>query len=99
MDAACLVPVVQEIAAAVELHAGELEALALLRSTADLAECLFCSADGAALTAAAVLGLEVASLEELLIANGIKRALDYKYTRAFAKTHIQAGSSIRLYRM
>jgi hypothetical protein len=64
-------------------------------------ECVFCSADGAALEGAGILRLaqRCTSLEDLLQDKGIKKQLDHKYSRAFAELHKKRGTEIRLYRM
>jgi len=92
--------VTRAIGGAVIVHDGERESLALLLHMHGQDECRFCAADGAALQAAAIIGLaeRCVSLEELLMSMGIRRALEPKYGRRFAEEHLRRGQQIRLFR-
>lgn len=76
------------------IQEGEIEALALLLFRDDLRADL-CTGDGAAIQAAAMLGLgdKVVALEEVLRELGLSRALDHQFTREFAKKALREGAS------
>jgi len=78
---------------AIELHDGELEALALLTQDEDYDEHVFCSADGAAIEGACMLGLtdRCMSLEELLGMVGLGRQVPWRFTKGFAERHKSEG--------
>jgi hypothetical protein len=78
---------------ALELHDGELEALALLTQDDIYVEHVFCSADGAAIEGACMLGLteRCASLEELLGMVGLGRAVSWRFSKKFTDLHKREG--------
>ena len=80
---------------AIELHAGELEALALLTLDERYVEHVFCSADGAAIEAACMVGLSdrCGSLEELLAMAGLGRAVPWRFSKGFMDEHKREGST------
>jgi len=79
---------------AIELHDGELEALALLTQDDAYEDYVFCSADGAAIEGACMLGLtdRCAALEDLLSMAGLSRPVSWRFTRVFAESHKRKGS-------
>jgi hypothetical protein len=79
------------------LHPGEREALAIINS--DRAEgTLFCSADGAAIRALALLGHRESgiSLETLLTKVGLQKPLDQHFREDFFKKHLDRGAQDRI---
>jgi len=78
---------------AIELHDGELEALALLTQDETYDEHVFCSADGAAIEGACMLGLtdRCLSLEELLGMAGLGRAVSWRFSKKFTDLHKREG--------
>lgn len=80
------------------LHDGELEALALLAERQDFGETIFCAGDGAAIQAAAMLGMDERSdsLEALLEVVGLSKKLDWPLTKAFHHKHRRDGLENRL---
>jgi hypothetical protein len=78
---------------AIELHDGELEALALLTQEESYVGHVFCSADGAAIEGACMLGLtdRCMSLEELLGMAGLGRQVPWRFTKGFAERHKSEG--------
>jgi hypothetical protein len=78
---------------AIELHDGELEALALLTQDEHDVEHAFCSADGAAIEGACMLGLtdRCMSLEELLGIVGLGRQVSWRFTKGFTERHKREG--------
>jgi len=80
---------------AIELHAGELEALALLSLDDRYADHVFCSADGAAIEGACMLGLgdRCDSLEELLGMAGLGRAVPRQFSKRFMDDHKRVGGT------
>lgn len=81
--------------AAIELHAGELEALALLTRHAEFADHAFCSADGAAIQAACMIGLSerCESLEALLATVGLGRPVQWRFSEGFMERHKREGGA------
>ncbi len=81
--------------AAIELHAGELEALALLTRHGEFADHVFCSADGAAIQAACMIGLSerCESLEVLLAAVGLGRPVQWRFRKSFMERHKRQGGA------
>lgn len=88
-----LARVMSRFTAAMELHDGELEALALLTECEGYQQHVFCSADGAAIEAACMLGLadRCLSLDELLAKAGLGRKLAWRYSRRFTEEHKREG--------
>ena len=84
--------------AALELHAGELEALALLTSHEEFDEHAFCTADSAAIQGACLLGIaeRCESLEELLAAVGLGKSLPWRFTREFMAKNKREGGERRI---
>jgi hypothetical protein len=80
---------------AIELHDGELEALALLTLDDGYADHVFCSADGAAIEGACMLGLtdRCESLETLLAAAGLSRSVEWRFGRGFMEQHKREGGT------
>lgn len=80
---------------AIELHAGELEALALLTLDEAFTEHVFCSADGAAIEAACMVGLSdrCESLEDLLAMGGLGRAVPGRFSKGFMDKHKREGGA------
>lgn len=78
-----------------EIHAGELEALALLEKQADF---LFCTCDKAALVVLGFMGLseQGISFEHLLQKTGLTKILVRKHTQAFFEEHISVGQRMRV---
>ncbi|MFA4965083.1 MAG: hypothetical protein WC709_05530 [Thermoleophilia bacterium] len=78
---------------AIELHEGELEALALLTQAEDFAEHVFCSADAAAIEGACMLGLaeRCESLEHLLGLAGLGRPVTWRFSKRFTDAHKDEG--------
>lgn len=79
------------------LHAGELEALAILGKDAD--ESLkFCTADKLAIYATVLLSLEerLASLQVLLREVGLDRPLSHEFTESYLKHHREIGAEKRI---
>jgi len=83
---------------ALELHEGELEALALLTSHEEFDEHVFCTADGAAIQGACLLGIgeRCESLEELLDVAGLRKRLSWRFTREFMTRNKREGSERRI---
>jgi hypothetical protein len=79
------------------VHPGELEALAVLMASA-MAECEFCSADGAAVRAAAMLGLgeRCVCLRDVLDGVGLGRDLGRQFGADFLREFLEAGRRDRL---
>jgi hypothetical protein len=79
----------------IDLHAGEKEALAILKSDKNI---LFCTCDKAAMKALGFLGLshQGISLEKLLSRSGIKRRLERKHSESQFRQYTQEGVSLRL---
>jgi len=77
----------------IELHDGELEALALLMQDESYVGHVFCSADGAAIEGACMLGLtdRCMSLEELLGMVGLSRRVSWRFTKGFTERHKHEG--------
>jgi hypothetical protein len=80
---------------AIELHAGELEALALLTMDADYDEHVFCTGNGAALQGACLLGLaeRCESVEGLVGYGGMSREVPWPLSEAFMDKHKREGSA------
>ena len=78
---------------ALELHDGELEALALLTQDESYLRHVFCSADGAAIEGACMLGLtdRCLSLEGLLDMVGLGRKVPWRFTKEFTERHKREG--------
>lgn len=83
-----------------ELHDGELEGLTILVRDATYEEYFFCTADGAPIQAAAMLGLDerCTSVETLLSGIGLTKQLERKYTDAFLEKHLKEGRIARVTR-
>ena len=79
------------------VHPGELESLAVLLSP-ELTECEFCTADAAAIRAAALLGLgeRCVCLKELLDGIGLGRDLGKQFRPEFLGQFLEAGRTDRL---
>jgi hypothetical protein len=94
-DSGDLLAVASRFSAAIELHAGELEALALLTLHGEFADHVFCSADGAAIEAACMVGLSdrCDSLEELLALAGLGRPVKWRFSKDFVERHKREGGS------
>jgi len=80
-----------------ELDAGELEALSLMLSRRDL-DCYFCSGDGAAIRAIAMLGLSerAISMEKVLRSVGLTKRLPRAFTQEFFEIHLHTGQERRI---
>lgn len=98
-DTAALLRVGHLIEGVVIIHDGELESLAIMHER-DGVECVFCSADGAAVQAAAFLGFadQCVSLEELLQQTGMGRPVEHRFSGEFCEKHKRRGQEQRLYR-
>ncbi|MEA1948937.1 MAG: hypothetical protein U9N83_16740 [Thermodesulfobacteriota bacterium] len=72
---------------------GEIESLSLIKS-GKLQNTLFCSSDGPAIQALAMIGHSNAgiSMETLLKKTGLQKALEYQFGDEFFKKHIAKGS-------
>lgn len=83
---------------ALELHDGELEALALLTLDEAFEEHVFCTADGAAIQGACLLGIgeRCESLEGLLEAVGLRKSLSWRFTREFMAKNKREGGERRI---
>jgi hypothetical protein len=94
-DSGDLVAVASRFSAAIDLHAGELEALALLTLHEGFAEHVFCSADGAAIEAACMVGLSdrCESLEELLALAGLSKPVQWRFSKDFMERHKREGGA------
>jgi hypothetical protein len=79
------------------LHPGEIELLALL-AEAPADELSFCSSDGAAISAAAMLGFSerCVCLETLLKLKGLGRQVESKHTESFMEHHLRQGRERRI---
>ena len=79
------------------LDPGELEALALLKS-GKIKGALFCTADGAAIRALALMGHSELgiSLERLLQEVGLQKPLDRQYKEDFFRYHLTRGQQDRI---
>jgi hypothetical protein len=75
------------------LDEGEIESLALIKS-GRLQDTLFCSSDGRAIQALAMIGHSNAgiSMETLLQKAGLQQGLAYQFCDEFFKQHIATGS-------
>jgi len=75
------------------LDDGEIESLSLIKS-GKLKDSLFCSSDGPAIQALAMIGHSNAgiSMEILLIKTGLQKGLEYQFCDEFFKKHIKKGS-------
>lgn len=75
------------------LDDGEIESLALIKS-GKLKDTLFCSSDGPAIQALAMIGHSNAgiSMETLLKKTGLQKGLEYQFGDEFFKKHITKGS-------
>jgi len=75
------------------LDDGEIESLALIKS-GKLKNTLFCSSDGPAIQALAMIGHSNAgiSMETLLKKTGLQKGLEYQFCDEFFKKHITKGS-------
>jgi hypothetical protein len=93
-----LAVVAATFSAALELHDGELEALALLTLHEEFHEHVFCTADGAAIQGACLLGVaeRCESLEELLAVVGLVKSLTWRYTREFMAKNKREGGERRI---
>jgi hypothetical protein len=80
-----------------QMHDGELEALALLKSE-KLADAVYCTGDGPAIEALALLDLSYKgiSMEKLLLTCGLKKPLEQQYTEPFFKKHLEIGAVNRV---
>jgi hypothetical protein len=81
------------------LDAGETEALALITSgRKEMEGTLFCTADGAAIRALALLGYRESgiSLETLFTQVGLQRPLDHHFKTDFFKKHLDSGTQDRI---
>jgi hypothetical protein len=78
---------------ALELHDGEIEALALLTQDESYLGHVFCSADGAAIEGTCMLGLanRCMSLEELFGMAGLGRQVSWRFTKRFTERHKREG--------
>lgn len=83
-----------------ELDAGEMEALCLMLSRQDLA-CSFCSGDGAAIRAIAMLGLSerAISMETVLKSVGLTKRLPRAFTEEFFQKHLRKGQECLITRL
>jgi hypothetical protein len=83
----------KRFSAAIELHAGELEALSLLNAVPGYEEHVFCTGDGAAIQAACLLGLSerCESVEVLLRLVGLGREVPWWLSKRFMEHHKQEG--------
>jgi hypothetical protein len=92
--------VARAFAGLLELHEGELEALALFVRDTTYDDYFFCSADGAPIQAAAMIGLDerCISVEGLLSKIGLTRPLEKKYTNDFLQRHLKEGRIARVTR-
>ena len=79
------------------LHLGELEALALINS-GKIKDTLFCTAEGAAIRALALMGHSQVgiSLERLLREVGLQKPLDRQYKEDFFRSHLTRGQRDRI---
>jgi len=79
------------------LDPGELEALAVLHGGA-IEEVVFCTADGAAIRALALLGHSESgiSFESLLKEVGLQKALEDHYSEKFFRYHLERGKQDRI---
>jgi len=93
-----LAVVAATFSAALELHAGELEALALLTLHEEFIEHVFCTADSAAIQGACLLGIaeRCESLQELLAAVGLRKSLPWRFTREFMARNKREGGERRI---
>lgn len=75
------------------LDEGEIESLALIKSN-KLQDTLFCSSDGPAIQALAMIGHSNAgiSMETLLKKTGLQKGLEHQFCDEFLKKHITKGS-------
>ncbi len=75
------------------LDDGEIESLALIKS-GKLKDTLFCSSDGPAIQALAMIGHSNAgiSMETLLKKTGLQKVLEHQFCNDFFKKHIAKGS-------
>ncbi|MBU2497476.1 MAG: hypothetical protein KKE57_01115 [Proteobacteria bacterium] len=81
------------------LDAGETEALALIISgRTEMEDTLFCTADGAAIRALALLGHRESgvSFETLLMKVGLQKPLDQHFREDFFKKHLDRGAQDRI---
>jgi len=85
--------VASRFSGAIELHDGELEAPTLLTQDESCLRHVFCSADGAAIEGACILGLtdRCMSLEELLAMVGLGRQVSWRFTKRFTELHKREG--------
>jgi len=88
----------KRFSAAIELHPGELEALALLSGVPGYEEHVFCTGDGAAIQAACLLGLSerCESVEVLLRLAGLGRQVPWSLTERFMGRHKHEGGRRRV---
>ena len=79
----------------IDLHAGEKEALAILKTKKDM---LFCTCDKAAMKALGFLRMnhQGISFEKLLDRSGIKKKLEMKHSERQFRQFTQEGVSLRL---
>ena len=79
------------------LHPGEIEMLALLAAAPE-DDLSFCSSDGAAISAAAMLGFSqrCVCLEALLKSKGLGRPVEEKHTLSFMEYHLRQGQQRRV---
>jgi hypothetical protein len=75
------------------LDDGEIESLALIKS-GKVKDTLFCSSDGPAIQALAMIGHSDAgvSMEMLLKETGLQKDLEYQFGDVFFKKHLKKGS-------
>lgn len=80
-----------------ELHAGEMEALALMRENR-VPEAFFCTADAAAIKAVAMLGMadRGISMETLLARIGLTKPLPKWFREDYFRAKIRAGQANRI---
>jgi predicted nucleic acid-binding protein len=79
------------------IHAGELEALALM-NTGELPDTSFCSADQVAIQALAMIGCADTgiSMEKLLRQAGLQQSLERQFTDGFFRQHLELGKANRI---
>ncbi|HAL30351.1 MAG TPA: hypothetical protein DCP20_06510 [Coriobacteriia bacterium] len=77
---------------------GETEAIALLSKDPDLEDCLFCTADQAAVKASVMLGIgeRCSSLQHLLSGVGMTKSLPHHYTDDTLKMWVDAAQRDRI---
>jgi hypothetical protein len=94
VDLETVARVAKRFSAAIELHAGELEALTILTVVPGFEEHVFCTGDGAAIQAACLLGLaeRCESVEALLDFAGLRRQVPWHLSKRFMDEHKREGA-------